>query len=170
MSPPAWNLGHTTWFFDAIVLARHAGSIGDADARLWYHFNSYYKGAGAHVRQACRGTVLIDEIPVADILQYRHDVDEVMDRLLADDLGDSFENDVELGIQHEQQHQELYYAELLHNRFNLRQTEDLCFPVSKAQNSERIALEWLGFDDAVTEIGNVEGGASTMNTACTKPM
>tara|TARA_Y100000588_G_scaffold339961_1_gene383015 strand:- start:371 stop:751 length:381 start_codon:yes stop_codon:yes gene_type:complete len=64
VSPPAWNLGHTTWFFDAIVLARYAGSIGEGDARFWYHFNSYYKGAGAHVRQACRGTVLIDDIPV----------------------------------------------------------------------------------------------------------
>lgn len=158
VSPPAWNLGHTTWFFDAIVLARYAGSIGEGDARVWYHFNSYYKGAGAHVRQACRGTVLINEISVADILQYRHDVDEIMERLFADGLGDDFEWLVELGIQHEQQHQELFYTELLHNRFELHQSEDLCFPAAKAQESRRIPLEWIGFDDAVTEIGNLERG------------
>ena len=158
VSPPAWNLGHTTWFFDAIVLARHTGPVGQADERLWYHFNSYYKGAGAHVRQACRGTVLIDKIPVADILKYRQDVDEVMDRLLADHPGNGFESLVALGIQHEQQHQELFYTELLRNRFELRQDDDLCFPASKALASTQIPVEWVGFDDAVTEVGNVEGG------------
>ena len=47
--PPAWNLGHANWFLDAIILARYVESLG---GKLWYHFNSYYKGAGQHVRQA----------------------------------------------------------------------------------------------------------------------
>ena len=60
VSPPAWNLGHTNWFFDAVILGRYAGSLG-RDGNLWYHFNSYYKGEGRHVRQACRGAVLVHE-------------------------------------------------------------------------------------------------------------
>lgn len=158
VSPPAWNLGHTTWFFDVIVLARFGGSIGEGDERIWYHFNSYYKGAGAHVRQGCRGTVLIGEISVAEILKYRRDLDAVMERVLEEGSGEDIESVVELGIHHEQQHQELFYAELLRNRFELRQDDDTCFPDSKAPESKAVPLEWVGFEDALTEVGNVEGG------------
>ena len=158
VSPPAWNLGHTSWFFDAIVLGRYAGSIGQRDGKLWYHFNSYYKGVGEHVRQACRGSMMIGEIPVDDILKYRNDVDALMEHLFDSEPGEGFESLVGLGIHHEQQHQELFYSELLLNRFELRRNKDLCFPVANIRESRQIPLEWVGFDEALTEIGNVEGG------------
>ena len=157
VSPPAWNLGHTNWFFDAVILGRYGGTLG-GDGKLWYHFNSYYKGAGRHVRQACRGAVLVHEAPLQGILKYRSDVDEVMDLLLDGDHGEEFDRLVELGINHEQQHQELFYTEVLRNRFEGRAEGRHISGESRAPGSVEIPLRWVPFEETIAEVGNVEGG------------
>jgi hypothetical protein len=158
VSPAVWNLGHTTWFFDAAVLGQYARSLGEEDSKLWYYLNSYYKGAGKHVRQACRGAILIDEVSLASIYKYRENVDAVMLKLIKYKREKEFTDLVTLGIHHEQQHQELYYAEVLRNRFERRDEGDWTFFPSRAPQSADIPLQWVPFAASMTEIGNVEGG------------
>jgi ergothioneine biosynthesis protein EgtB len=157
ISPASWNLGHSTWFFDAIILSTYSHTIGGKDSDLWYHFNSYYKGAGKHVRQACRGTILITEVSLESIYKYRQDVDAIVHQLLLKDRGPEFDALVELGINHEQQHQELFYVEVLRNRFESNTTTPFLDLPEYPLTSTPVPVDWVSFAPALTEIGNVEG-------------
>jgi hypothetical protein len=114
-SPVKWHLGHTSWFFETFVLRRAIPAYEVFDGRLAYVFNSYYRSAGDRHPQPRRG--LLSRPTVARVYEYRHRVDEAMCRLLEGASSAALGEHnfvVELGLHHEQQHQELILTDLKH--------------------------------------------------------
>lgn len=104
VSPPKWHLGHTTWFFETFVLQPHHNyRVFNAD--FAFLFNSYYNNAGDRVDRARRGG--LSRPTVSEILDYRAYVTQATLELLQSDAPDSLLDLIEIGINHEQQHQEL---------------------------------------------------------------
>ncbi len=112
VSPTKWHLAHTTWFFERFVLERWAQDYTPFDARYAYLFNSYYQTAGDMHARPNRG--LLSRPTVAEIVDYRAHVDEAVAALLAscDDTECAFV--LELGLNHERQHQELMLTDIKH--------------------------------------------------------
>ena len=109
VSPPKWHLGHTAWFFDVMVLRQHHAPWRP-DTRLDYVFNSYYEALGSRVARPERGH--LSRPTVAEVLAYRARVDQGMAGFLQGPVSDDAASLVELGLQHEQQHQELLTTDL----------------------------------------------------------
>ncbi|MDO7853872.1 ergothioneine biosynthesis protein EgtB [Hymenobacter convexus] len=111
VSPPKWHLAHTTWFWETFLLKEYAPGYPLFHPEYAFLFNSYYNSLGSRVNRADRGT--LSRPPLADVLAYRAHVDEAMTTLLAhDDLPPAVYELVELGLQHEQQHQELLATDI----------------------------------------------------------
>ena len=116
-SPPKWHLGHTTWFFETFVLvpAQNAGLIAGYEPApdSWgYLFNSYYDAVGERIARGDRG--LLSRPAIAAVLAWRQRVDAALQLLLEDSRADApWLTLIELGLQHEQQHQELLLMDLL---------------------------------------------------------
>ena len=110
VSPPKWHLGHVTWFFETFVLCPHLQGYQAFDERYGYLFNSYYDTVGDRVPRARRGT--LSRPTVAEILNFRAHVDSAMEVLLSHPCGESVAALCELGLQHEQQHQELLVTDI----------------------------------------------------------
>ena len=112
-SPAKWHLAHTTWFFETFLLAAHAADYRAFDPAFAYLFNSYYEALGPRQPRPQRG--LLTRPPLARVWAYRAYVDEHMGRLLQEaPLNAELTARVELGLAHEQQHQELLLMDLLH--------------------------------------------------------
>src|SRR5205809_4783986 len=113
VSPTKWRLAHTSWFFETFVLAPNDPSYVPLNPRYAYLFNSYYVQAGERHCRAQRG--LVTRPTVEEVFAYRAHVDEHMRRLIeevADDPGHPASAVVELGLNHEQQHQELLLTDI----------------------------------------------------------
>jgi ergothioneine biosynthesis protein EgtB len=111
-SPVKWHLAHTTWFFETFVLAAHLPGHQVFDPAFRVLFNSYYNGVGAQHPRHQRG--LVTRPDLATVRAWRAEVDAQMARLLATPLAPGVADLVQLGLQHEQQHQELILTDLLH--------------------------------------------------------
>lgn len=111
-SPAKWHLAHTAWFFEEFVLAGARPAYRSVDARYRYLFNSYYESVGPRHPRPRRG--LLTRPSLADVLRYRAAVDAAMEKLLAGPLPGATLRLIELGLQHEMQHQELLLTDLLH--------------------------------------------------------
>lgn len=112
VSPTKWHRGHVTWFFEQFVLLAHQGGYRPMDERYLYLFNSYYEGAGPRHARTERG--LLSRPGVGEIAAYRQTVDEAMERLLGAGPTPEVSALVELGLHHEQQHQELLLMDIKH--------------------------------------------------------
>ncbi|MCK5470520.1 MAG: ergothioneine biosynthesis protein EgtB [Cyclobacteriaceae bacterium] len=109
ISPPKWHLGHTTWFFEEFILKNHYDGYKIFDDDFAFIFNSYYNTVGDRVLRADRGN--LTRPSVKKVYEYRKYVDEHMDHLLQNsDL--EIAGLAELGLNHEQQHQELFLTDL----------------------------------------------------------
>ncbi|HEV7352842.1 MAG TPA: ergothioneine biosynthesis protein EgtB [Brevundimonas sp.] len=110
-SPGKWHLGHTSWFFEAMILSRDPGYL-PVDPQLQTIFNSYYDSVGHRVARGSRG--LVTRPGVAEVLAYRDEIDARMRAWLQDGPGSPLEAYLfELGLHHDQQHQELFLSDLL---------------------------------------------------------
>jgi len=109
-SPAKWHLAHTTWFFETFVLRDHAPAYRLFDARYPFLFNSYYEAEGARHPRPRRG--MLSRPSLDEIRAWRSYVDEALEHLLPS-LSRSVIGMVELGLQHEQQHQELLLTDIL---------------------------------------------------------
>ena len=109
-SPTKWHLAHTTWFFESFVLRDHVPGYRSFDESWAYLFNSYYEGEGERHPRALRG--LLSRPSLAEVHAWREHVDAVLDRALPS-LGQAALDLVELGLNHEQQHQELMLMDML---------------------------------------------------------
>ena len=112
-SPTKWHLAHTTWFFETLVLAAHAPGHRPYDARWAPLFNSYYESLGPRHPRPQRG--LLTRPSLAEVHAYRAAVDAAMLRFIEGADGDTRSAAlplVELGLQHEQQHQELLLTDI----------------------------------------------------------
>jgi ergothioneine biosynthesis protein EgtB len=116
VSPPKWHLAHTAWFFETFILAAHWPGYRAFHPRFGYLFNSYYNQVGAFHGRPQRG--LLARPTTAEVLAYRAHVDEHMLALLRAANGPTqavLMPLVELGLQHEQQHQELLLMDVKYN-------------------------------------------------------
>ena len=113
-SPPKWHLGHVTWFFENFILANYLEEYTLFDERLNWFFNSYYESQGERILRSNRGNMTRPN--TATVLAYRSHVEEHMIRLLGRYRHEAppieLQQLIEVGIQHEQQHQELLLTDL----------------------------------------------------------
>ncbi len=153
-SPAKWHQGHTTWFFETFLLLPHCPGYRSPDPRYRFLFNSYYKGLGGHPVRAQRG--LWSRPNLAEIQAYRHHVDEHMRRWLESDIGSELSALVELGCNHEQQHQELILTDIKHALWTnpLRPSYRECGTVLPQQFTPP-TLKWLDYDGGLHSIGHV---------------
>lgn len=114
VSPPKWHLGHTTWFFENFILAEQMEGYTLFDETLNYCFNSYYQSQGPRILRNKRGNLTRPSLDT--IIAYRQHVDELMARLLKqyeqEGLSENLLLLLEVGLQHEQQHQELLVTDI----------------------------------------------------------
>ena len=112
VSPPKWHLAHTTWFWETMLLKQFVPGYQVFHPDYAFLFNSYYNSLGSRVNRADRGT--LSRPPLADVYRYRAYVDAHMATLLAqlDELPASATELIELGLHHEQQHQELLATDI----------------------------------------------------------
>jgi dimethylhistidine N-methyltransferase len=112
VSPTKWHRAHTSWFFETFLLVPGQPGYRPLDPAYAYLFNSYYEGVGDRYPRPFRG--LVSRPGVAEIAEYRAHVDRAMEGLLAGELDDEAAALVDLGIHHEQQHQELLLMDVKH--------------------------------------------------------
>ncbi|HEY4581712.1 MAG TPA: ergothioneine biosynthesis protein EgtB [Lysobacter sp.] len=149
-SPTKWHLAHTTWFFETFVLGGLPG-YRPVNADWQVLFNSYYQSVGPQHSRPMRG--VLSRPSLAEVLDYRARVDaRLHDALDRGELDGALSRRVELGLQHEQQHQELILTDLLHALS--------CNPLRPAYRDDLPAstiaagtLDWLRFDEAIVDIG-----------------
>ncbi len=111
-SPTKWHLAHTTWFFETFILAPHREGYKDFDPRFGYLFNSYYETLGARHPRPVRG--LLTRPSLDEVRRYREHVDAAMVAILEGELPKTLNDLVDLGLAHEEQHQELMLMDILH--------------------------------------------------------
>lgn len=158
VSPTKWHLAHTSWFFETFVLATHAPQYRSPDARYAFLFNSYYVQAGERHCRAQRG--LATRPTLVQVLAYRQHVDAAMLGLL-DAIGGDHEHPahalIELGLHHEQQHQELLLMDIKHVLWTnpLRPTYR---PFVSPPAGETPPTYWYDIPEGVHEIGHTGEG------------
>jgi len=158
-SPVKWHQAHTTWFFETFILTPHLADYRPADPAYRSLFNSYYKQTGAHPSRAIRNTFSRPALP--EVQQYRRHVDQEMARLLALEVGQTFSvvSFVELGLNHEQQHQELILADIKHAFWtNPVQPAYWNRPIAEPARAELPQRRWLDFEGGLLEIGHTGEG------------
>jgi len=110
-SPPKWNLGHTSWFFEEMILAKYQRNFKPFHPMYNFIFNSYYNTLGERVSRQNRGS--LSRPTVAEVFTYRKHIDAQMMSLLdGQELDPALTALVMLGLNHEQQHQELFFTDL----------------------------------------------------------
>ena len=151
-SPTKWHLAHTTWFFETFILVPHAAGYHVFDEHFAYLFNSYYDSVGERHPRAERG--LLTRPGIEDVLAYRSHVDDAMRALLKTDaLATPALDLLELGLNHEQQHQELILMDIKHalSRNPLRPVFDTPRPIARGPE---VPQTWTTFAGGLVEIGH----------------
>jgi ergothioneine biosynthesis protein EgtB len=159
-SPIKWHLAHTTWFFETFILERMERDFAPFHPAFRILFNSYYNGIGEKHPRAQRG--LLTRPAMAQVRAYRADVDARIARLI--DSAPSAELDMllTLGLQHEQQHQELMLTDVKHLLAqSLLRPAYMGIPLPAA--APVVPLAWIAFDGGLTEIGHNGDGFSFDN-------
>ena len=117
VSPIKWHLAHTTWFFENFIVKKYSKNFKDFDDKFNYLFNSYYNGVGNFNPKEKRGLILRPGLRT--IYNYRESIDDSIEKLIIQNSDDiNFISLIELGINHEQQHQELILMDILNIYFN----------------------------------------------------
>jgi ergothioneine biosynthesis protein EgtB len=155
-SPTKWHLAHTSWFFEAVVLMAHVPGYRAFDIRFLHLFNSYYESLGPRHPRPERG--LLTRPALAEIHAYRQHVDDAMHRLI-DEPGScdwsAVAGLVELGLNHEEQHQELILTDILH-AFSRNPLLPACQPAEEPALRLAAAvspLRWIDMPGGIAHIG-----------------
>ncbi len=155
-SPPKWHLAHTTWFFETFVLKALVDHYEPVDERYEELFNSYYNGVGQPYPRSNRG--LLSRPTVDEVLDYRRQVDAALANLLEQQDAEINQR-VELGLNHEQQHQELILTDLKynlgHNPLKPCYRSDL---VSQLPPSTTSRITFRGHQGGIVAVGADPGG------------
>ena len=150
-SPGKWHMGHVSWFFEVMILGARQ-DYQPVAPRFMPLFNSYYDALGARVDRPMRGQMTRPGL--AEVMAYRAEIDARMEALLAGGLNDGLERDLfELGLNHEQQHQELFLMDMLHLM--------ACSPLDPAAYEVQPRFGpgeagrggWMSFEGGLTQIG-----------------
>jgi ergothioneine biosynthesis protein EgtB len=157
-SPTKWHRGHTSWFFETFLLVPYSFGYRPFDPSFAYLFNSYYEAVGPRQPRPQRG--LLSRPSQAQVTAYRTHVDagmlELLETLTEDQLA-QIEGLLELGLNHEQQHQELILTDIKHafwsNPLHPEYRDEPAPP-----RSEAATLGWLEFPGGIVPIGHDGGG------------
>jgi ergothioneine biosynthesis protein EgtB len=155
-SPAKWHLAHTSWFFETFILEPFARAYAPFDPHFRVLFNSYYNAVGEKHPRPERG--LISRPGLARIREYRGHVDEGIASLAAGaPLATRAAELLELGLHHEQQHQELILTDLKHllSRNPLKPCYQKTWPLTSIRSRKS---RWLGFEGGLHEIGHAGPG------------
>ncbi len=168
VSPPKWHLAHTTWFWETFLLKNYLPGYEVFHPDYAFLFNSYYNSLGSRVNRADRGT--LSRPPLADVYRYRTYVDEHMAALLANwaELPAAATELLELGLHHEQQHQELLATDIKY----ILSTNPLApgyltteqVATGHEQNSSSLpTAAWLSVPGGIYAVGHQQAGFSFDN-------
>lgn len=151
-SPTKWHLGHTTWFFETLVLRAQVAGYEWYDPAFQLVFNSYYNSIGAQHPRPRRG--LLSRPGLAEVQAYRAHVDEQMIRYLeGTDPSDEVREVLLVGMNHEQQHQELLVTDMMH-MLSCNPLRPAYLPGAPERTPVAAPdLMWRHFDGGVAEIG-----------------
>ena len=149
-SPVKWHLAHVTWFFETFLLQPQEPHFQPFNPAFRVLFNSYYNGIGDQHPRAQRG--LITRPDLAEVLAYRAAVDQRMQALLAQPHSADWAATVELGLQHEQQHQELILTDLLH-LLSCNPLAPVYQPVWPLAAVAPVPLKWVAQAGGLVNIG-----------------
>jgi dimethylhistidine N-methyltransferase len=154
VSPTKWHRAHVTWFFEQFVLIPHRPGYRPVDERYLYLWNSYYEGVGPRHPRAERG--LLSRPGVGEVTAYRDTVDEAMEDVLGRSLPEPVLARVELGLHHEQQHQELLLMDIKHvlGTNPLGPAYRLTRPPAGGDPGP---LGWIGYEGGLVEVGAPAG-------------
>ena len=158
VSPTKWHLAHVTWFFETFVLKPHAPGYDEFDPAFGYLFNSYYETLGPRHARPDRG--LLTRPSNDEVMAYRAHVDQAVRAFMLTSDDETFAaaaDLLELGIHHEQQHQELALMDIKHVLS--------CNPLAPAYRKkepvsvrETHTLGWFEIEGGTYEIGHQGGG------------
>lgn len=153
-SPAKWHLAHTTWFFETFLLSEFLPGYKPFDPEFRNVFNSYYKKVGKHPFRGTRGTF---SRPTLDrVLAYRAHVNDAMDRFIGD-APPAAQDLLVLGLNHEQQHQELIVTDIKH-AFWSQPLRPSFIEVKSAPHPSAQPLRWTTLDGGEIEIGHAGPG------------
>lgn len=156
-SPVKWHLAHVTWFFETFVLEPFEPGFRPHHPAYRVLFNSYYQAVGARHPRPQRG--LVTRPSLAEVLAWRRAVDERVQALLQGDAAPALAERVELGLQHEQQHQELLLTDLQH-LFSCNPLAPAYRPLREPplDTTAAAALAWVPQQGGLVSIGHAGGG------------
>ncbi|WP_343633806.1 ergothioneine biosynthesis protein EgtB [Fluviicola sp.] len=154
-SPPKWHLAHTTWFFEEMILKKNLNGYKEFHPDFGFLFNSYYNTIGERTFRADRGN--ITRPGVSEVYQYRAYVDQGMNELLSHEISQELSELIELGLNHEQQHQELLITDLKYTLGHnpIFPVYDESFNLLADHNTES---GWVSMEEGIYEIGH-DGGS-----------
>jgi len=158
-SPTKWHRAHTTWFFETFILSVHDQDYRPYDERFFYLFNSYYEAIGPRHARPSRG--LITRPGATEVGAYRAHVDQAMQALLTRSTPE-IDALVELGLHHEQQHQELLLTDIKH-AFSANPFPLTYLPKPPTAQGEAPAQGWYELDGGIYPIGHQGEGFSFDN-------
>jgi ergothioneine biosynthesis protein EgtB len=154
-SPTKWHLAHTSWFFDELVLKPNTRRYEAFDARYSYLFNSYYDSVGHRHPRAARG--LLSRPSLEEVRAYRRHVDEALARLLEDQLELEVERAIILGINHEQQHQELILTDIKH-ALGTNPLRPAYAPAAAREEQQLAPALFVSRDAGIVKVGHAAPG------------
>jgi ergothioneine biosynthesis protein EgtB len=155
VSPPKWHLAHTTWFFETFLLVPYLPGYQVFHPQFGYLFNSYYETVGQRHPRSERG--LLSRPPVAEVYRYREAIDQAMAMLLApDSLSAELIFLAELGLHHEQQHQELLLTDIKHilGSNPLRPSYQTATGLATDAAPSIPPIKWLEYPGGLHQIGH----------------
>ncbi|TVR78944.1 MAG: ergothioneine biosynthesis protein EgtB [Chitinophagaceae bacterium] len=157
-SPAKWHLGHTSWFFETFILKEFYPEYKEFDSKFGFVFNSYYLSAGEKVARDKRGN--ISRPTVKEVYEYRDYVDKHLLKLTEFQIDDSnlkrLKYLLEIGLNHEQQHQELLYMDIKYSFFYnpLKPVFDSKSKVDEPDFNNEEVVEWISMEEGVYDIGH----------------
>ncbi|WP_317166933.1 ergothioneine biosynthesis protein EgtB [Winogradskyella ursingii] len=150
VSPPKWHLAHTTWFFEQFVLTKFNKDYEVFHEDYAYYFNSYYNNAGDRVIRSNRG--LMTRPTLGDVFEYRNYVNEALGEFLSNEITNEAIEIVQIGLQHEQQHQELLIYDIKYIFGNQPSFPTLDYQIGLDEGvSEH---EFIDISEGIYEIGH----------------
>ncbi len=152
-SPVKWHQAHTTWFFETFVLRPYLADYRPFREEFHRLFNSYYISLGEEIPDK-KSRASFSRPSLDEVLAFRAHVDQEMERLFAGSIDDEASRCIMLGINHEQQHQELALTDIKHAFFSNPLRPSYGSAALPKEHSQPIPqLKWLSFEGGLTEIG-----------------
>ncbi len=155
VSPPKWHLAHTTWFFEQFILKQYVKTYREFDPKFGFLFNSYYNNIGERVARDSRG--LITQPYFDEVLRYRAYVDQHILTLLENGSDSEITELITLGLNHEQQHQELLQTDIKYS-LSFNPLLPALFDDVPEHRGEEGQQNWISVPEGIYEIGHTGEG------------